>query len=172
MNGSFDPYRLVNTYGAFGTVEEEREELIIESAHDIQGPWKEYQFKVKPGDVSKGQRWISPYHYRLDWQMWIASCCGRIESSPWMFNFLLKLLKEDPKTLSLMKGNPWDVDGEGKEERVKPKYIRVDRYKYKYGERGDSYWIRTKSGRFFPKLGVCNVELLEEFVSSTKTVSY
>ena len=29
MNGSFDPLRLVNTYGAFGTVNQERIELIV-----------------------------------------------------------------------------------------------------------------------------------------------
>jgi hypothetical protein len=34
MNGSFDRLRLINTYGAFGTVNEEREEFIISSAVD------------------------------------------------------------------------------------------------------------------------------------------
>ena len=72
MNGSFDKLRLASTYGAFGTVSETRNELIIESSNDIGGPWKEYQFKVKPGDVYRPSPWISPYHHRLDWQMWIG----------------------------------------------------------------------------------------------------
>lgn len=70
MNGSFDKLRLCCTYGAFGVVSETREELIIESAADIEGPWREYHFKVKPGDVHRRPRWISPYHHRIDWQMW------------------------------------------------------------------------------------------------------
>jgi len=32
--------------------------------------WREYEFKVKPGDVARRPPWISPYHYRLDWLMW------------------------------------------------------------------------------------------------------
>ena len=51
MNGSFDRLRLAGTYGAFGVVSEQREELIFESANDVKGPWKEYHFKVKPGDI-------------------------------------------------------------------------------------------------------------------------
>ena len=46
MNTSFDPLRLINSYGAFGVVSEQREEWIIESAIDIDGEWREYQFKV------------------------------------------------------------------------------------------------------------------------------
>jgi hypothetical protein len=65
MNGSFDRLRLANTYGAFGTVAEERVALIIESACDIKGPWKEYRFKVKPGDVNRGARNTFKHNRRL-----------------------------------------------------------------------------------------------------------
>jgi hypothetical protein len=53
---------------------------------------KEYNFKVKPGDAQRQPRFISPYHERLDWQMWIASQSGGIDRSPWLMSFLLKLL--------------------------------------------------------------------------------
>merc|ERR1711957_1097373 len=66
------------------------------------GPWTEYQFKVKPGDVTRRPPWISPYHHRLDWQMWIAFH-GTIENSPWMLRFLLLLLQEDEEVLGLLK---------------------------------------------------------------------
>jgi lipase maturation factor 1 len=63
MNTSYDPLRLVNTYGAFGVVNKHRDEFIILGSSDLQ-EWKEYEFKVKPGDVRRKPRWISPYHMR------------------------------------------------------------------------------------------------------------
>ncbi len=102
MNASFDPLRLVNTYGAFGTVDEIREEFIVSAASDLKGPWKEYPFKVKPGDVFRRPRFISPYHYRLDWQFWIASTVQHLNRIPWIYHFLFKLLEQDPDVLGLM----------------------------------------------------------------------
>lgn len=147
MNGSFDKLRLVGTYGAFGVVSEEREELIIESANDTNGPWKEYHFKVKPGDVYGRPRWISPYHHRIDWQMWIASASGRVERSPWLFSFLLKLLKQEKDVVGLLESDPWsseknlesangDTNGSSanadNSKGTGPKYIRIEKYRYKF----------------------------------------
>lgn len=161
MNGSFDRYRLVNTYGAFGSVSEVREELIIESADNVAGPWREYVFKVKPGPLTRPCPWISPYHYRLDWLMWIACVCGGIERSPWLLKLLLKLLEQDEGVLSLLDGDPWsnekndenneegpsesndDLSGpcddsnydnsSGGEVRTRgPKYIRIEKYRYHF----------------------------------------
>jgi hypothetical protein len=57
MNSSFDPLRLVNTYGAFGKVTENRYyELIVSAASSWDGEWKEYDFKVKPGDIYRSPR--------------------------------------------------------------------------------------------------------------------
>jgi len=190
MNGSFDKLKLVNTYGAFGEVNEEREELVISSAEDVKGPWREYEFKVKPGDVNRRPRWISPYHYRLDWQMWIASCFRDIERSPWMYRFLLKLLRGDREVVRLMSvGKPWeeeeeerlkmeglksssdeveDSDNIVKKEVGRPKYIRIERYRYKFNdskEKGSAFWAREKVGNFFPKQGVCTENMLEELIA-------
>jgi lipase maturation factor 1 len=90
MNGSFGPWRLVNTYGAFGQVNEERNEFIISAAASVEGPWQEYEFKVKPGNVFRRPRFLSPFHSRLDWQMWIAATMGYVDRSPWMHTFLLR----------------------------------------------------------------------------------
>ena len=74
MNASFDPFRLVNTYGAFGTVGRERYEVIVEGTPEADpGPdaeWREYEFKGKPGDPRRMPRQVAPYHLRLDWLMW------------------------------------------------------------------------------------------------------
>src|SRR5690606_3368953 len=53
MNFSFNPYHIVNTYGAFGSVTKKRYELIIEGSGDEEptehSEWREYEFKGKPG---------------------------------------------------------------------------------------------------------------------------
>ena len=76
MNASFEPFDLVNTYGAFGSVSRERYELIIEGTSatslDEHTRWKEYELPCKPGRVDRRPCWVTPYHYRLDWQLWFA----------------------------------------------------------------------------------------------------
>jgi hypothetical protein len=176
MNGSFDKLRLCNTYGAFGTVAEQREELIIESANDIKGPWREYHFKVKPGDVRRRPRWISPYHYRLDWQMWIAAQSGGVERSPWLMSLLLKLLRQEKDVVDLIEGDPWKPAHASLCES--PKYIRIEKYIYKFCDHRahlnaqtrteDSkppYWVRQRVGRYFPRQGIATAEMLEDLLN-------
>src|SRR5581483_9481495 len=77
MNASFEPLHLVNTYGAFGAVTRERPEIIIKGTDadspDGSAEWREYEFKGKPGDVNRRPCIVSPYHWKLDWQMWFAA---------------------------------------------------------------------------------------------------
>lgn len=169
MNSSFDPLRLVNSYGAFGVVHEERVELIVSSAADVAGgEWREYEFKVKPGDPNRAPKWISPYHHRLDWQMWIASVVGSPWSGTnrWIPKFLYKLLQEDEDTLGLLESDPWRGD-----ER-RPKYAKIDRYAYRFNRSSEKdenghvpYWIREYKGRFYPTQGIASLKTLEEFVA-------
>ncbi len=42
----------------------------LEEVDEDDAEWREYHFKVKPGDVTRRPAIISPYHYRLDWLMW------------------------------------------------------------------------------------------------------
>jgi lipase maturation factor 1 len=162
MNRSYDPLRLINTYGAFGKVNEDREEYIISSACHWDGEWREYEFKVKPGDVYRAPRFLSPYHYRLDWQMWIAATSrGSIEHSPWMFPFLTKLLEQDEDVLNgLMEGDPWQNSTEP------PRYIRVQRYRYTFhkaspNEKNPPYWDRELIGSVYPRMGVATISSLQ-----------
>jgi hypothetical protein len=161
MNRSFDPLRLVNTYGAFGVVDEEREEFIISSASNYNGPWKEYEFKVKPGNVYRSPKWISPYHHRIDWQMWIASTCKTMERSPWLMPFLIKLLEQDKEVTSLLEEDPW------KDSPDKPKYIQIERYRYTFhkpekGENNPPYWDREFIGRVYPRQGLASIDTLQD----------
>jgi hypothetical protein len=160
MNRSYDPFRLINTYGAFGTVNEYRDEYVISSACQWDGEWREYEFKAKPGNVYRTPRFLSPYHYRLDWQMWIAASFGRIDNSPWMYPFLAKLLEQDKEVfISLMNGDPWVDSSES------PRYIRVQLYRYhfhkaKQNEDNPPYWDRTFIRNVFPQQGLATVSSL------------
>src|SRR5438874_1077068 len=110
MNFSFDPFNLVNTYGAFGSVGRERNEIIFEGTADavITGDtkWKEYEFKAKPGDPNLRPPFIAPYQARIDWQIWFAAMASPAEY-PWTLHFVWKLLHNDPGTLSLLASTPF-----------------------------------------------------------------
>jgi hypothetical protein len=125
MNASFEPLHLVNTYGAFGSISRDRYEVILEGTTDtVPTPatvWKEYQFKAKPGDVSRRPPIIAPYHLRLDWLMWFAALSPAY-ASPWLLPLSARLLQNDRSTLSLMAGNPFP-------DRP-PAWIRAQLYQY------------------------------------------
>ena len=60
MNTSFDPLELVNTYGAFGTVGQERLNVVFEGTLDAdpsdQATWKAYPYKGLPWPSTSGRR--------------------------------------------------------------------------------------------------------------------
>ena len=51
-----------------------------------------------------------------------------------------------------------------------PKYIRIEKYLYKFAVNGDGdggkapYWVRERVGRFFPRQGVVTADMLQELV--------
>ncbi len=128
MNTSFNSLHLVNTYGAFGSVTKKRYEIIIEGTRDEKldenTQWKEYEFKAKPGNVNRVPAQIAPYHLRLDWQIWFAAMAPSPIRSPWFKPFITKLLKNDEKTLKLLKYNPFPDEP--------PKWIRARRFHYQF----------------------------------------
>ena len=71
MNTSFGSWKLLNTYGAFGSITKVRTEIILEGTLDTDpaaesAVWLEYEFKCKPGNVTRIPCAITPYHYRLE----------------------------------------------------------------------------------------------------------
>jgi hypothetical protein len=105
MNASFEPLHLVNTYGAFGSVSRQRYELVLEGTADsVITPgsvWKEYEFKAKPGDISRRPPFVAPYHLRLDWLMWFIPL-NPDYAGTWYPAFVARLLQNDAPTLRLM----------------------------------------------------------------------
>ncbi|XP_070304377.1 lipase maturation factor 1 [Salvelinus sp. IW2-2015] len=125
MNTSFDPLRIVNTYGAFGSITKERTEVILqgtmnEDPKDPEAVWEEYQFLCKPGDLTRRPCLISPYHYRLDWLMWFAAF-QTYEQSEWVIHIAGRLLANDTSILSLMEYNPF-------QGRDNPRWVRGEHF--------------------------------------------
>ena len=105
MNSSFGSFRLVNTYGAFGSVGEARYEPIISVSTDGR-TWTELDFPCKPGSLTRRPCFCAPYHYRLDWNIWFLGFkphAGMLrQREAWLYTFLAQLLTADPLALSLL----------------------------------------------------------------------
>jgi hypothetical protein len=146
MNTSFTRVPLVNTYGAFGSVGREREQLVFEGTRDAvvtdATVWVEYQPKCQPANPARRPCWMSPYHRRLDWLLWFAAMGGPLEY-PWAVHLVAKLLEGDRAALGLLDGDPFGG--------VPPRYVRVDLYRYRFAARGAKvWWERTRIGPWLP----------------------
>jgi hypothetical protein len=148
MNTSFDPLRLVNSYGAFGSITKVRREIEIEGTPDeVLGPdteWRAYGFRGKPGDVHRRPPQVAPYHLRLDWLMWFAALSPGYATG-WFDELVLRLLRNDPGTLRLLRTNPFP--------EAPPVYIRARLYTYRFTTRAErrdtgAWWHRELSGTF------------------------
>ncbi|KAK2885123.1 lipase maturation factor 1 [Channa argus] len=155
MNTSFEPLRIVNTYGAFGSITKERTEVIFQGTlsqdpKDPEAVWEEYQFLCKPGDVNRRPCLISPYHYRLDWLMWFAAF-QTYEQNEWVIHIAGRLLSNDSTILSLLDHNPF-------KGRDPPRWVRGEHFKYKFSQPGSAsaaqgkWWLRKRIGPYFPPL--------------------
>ncbi|HET9419136.1 MAG TPA: lipase maturation factor family protein [Chthoniobacterales bacterium] len=154
MNYSFNPLDLVNTYGAFGTVGRERDEIIFEGTDDavITGDtkWKEYEFLAKPGDPNRRPPFVAPYQPRIDWQIWFAAMSSPAEY-PWTLHFVWKLLHNDRGTLSLIANNPFPD--------APPRYIRARLFRYHFAPLGEkAWWQREPIGEWLPALSPDDAE--------------
>jgi len=136
MNASFSSFRLVNTYGAFGSVGEVRYEPIISVSSDGQN-WTEVELPCKPGDVKRRPCFCAPYHYRLDWNIWFIgfkphqSMLQRRER--WLYELLHKMLDNsmdrNKRPLSLLHPSSATYL-----EQNTIQYAKVDMYRYKMNE--------------------------------------
>lgn len=150
MNTSYNPFHLVGTYGAFGSITRPRYEVVVEGTADsVITPatkWLEYEFKGKPTDVRRMPPQVAPYHLRLDWLMWFAAL-GNYQQQPWFVNFVAKLLLNDRPVLGLLRHNPFPDHP--------PQYVRAELYEYHFttpAERRQTgnWWTRSYAAPYFP----------------------
>ncbi len=159
MNTSFDPLDLVNTYGAFGTVGQERLNVVFEGTMDKdlsdKATWKPYVYKGLPVSLDKRPPQIAPYQLRLDWQMWFAAMSSPNEY-PWTLNLVWKLLHNDPGAVSLFANNPFPSKP--------PQYIRAVLYRYTFAKPGNIqglWWKRERISIWLPALSSKDPRLVE-----------
>ena len=158
MNTSFDPFHLVNTYGAFGSITRERYEIVLEGSDEMKvtelTQWREYEFRGKPGNPGRRPPFIAPYHLRLDWLMWFEAMPSR-GFSPWFIHLVIKLLQGDRQTVGLLAENPFPEDP--------PRFIRALYYRYVFGEK--IWWNRELIGEYLPPLSI-DAPVLKKVLSS------
>ena len=137
-------------------VSRERHEVVLEGASEEVGGepvWQEYQLPCKPGDVERAPCWVTPYHYRLDWQMWFAGL-SRAEREPWILHLAYRLLEGDAAVLSLFSYNPFP--------EAPPRWVRATLYRYQFTGFGEQdWWRRTRLGPYLPPLTRDDPRLLD-----------
>lgn len=139
MNASFEPLRLVNAYGAFGSVTRRRDEVVVEGTlAERPGPddWREYGFRGKPSDVGRRPPQVAPYHLRLDWVLWFVPLGA---PAPWLPRLCRRLLEADPATLRLLRDDPFGG--------ARPRWVRMRLFRYRYTtpherRRTGDWWVR------------------------------
>jgi predicted DCC family thiol-disulfide oxidoreductase YuxK len=139
-----EPMHMVSSYGLFAVMTTERNEIIIEGSDDG-SEWREYEFRYKPGDVTRRPPWNIPHQPRLDWQMWFAALDDPRRVN-WFPHFLEKLLENEPTVTALLDKNPFADKA--------PQYLRAQFYDYTYssGEelRKGLWWQRRSVGLYYP----------------------
>ncbi|MDX1601097.1 MAG: lipase maturation factor family protein, partial [Anaerolineales bacterium] len=152
MNYSFNPFHLVNTYGAFGSITKRRLEVIVEGTDAVQitadTEWKQYGFVAKPGDVSRMPPQVAPYHLRLDWMMWFLPFSPH-RLPAWFSNFMRGLLNDNQAMLALIADNPFEGDP--------PNFVRARFFRYRFSEPEEKrstgqWWQREFVGKYLPPI--------------------
>jgi predicted DCC family thiol-disulfide oxidoreductase YuxK len=141
------PLRIVNGYGLFAVMTTTRPEIIVEGSDD-RATWKAYEFRWKPGDVSRRPRFVAPHQPRLDWQMWFAAL-GTFEQNPWFARFLIRLQEGSPPVIGLLARDPFP----GRP----PRFIRARLWDYRFTDPAErrktgDWWTRRELEPYTPDL--------------------
>jgi hypothetical protein len=89
---------------------------------------------------------VTPYHHRLDWQMWFAAL-SRVDRQPWLIHLVAKLLAGDATIKTLLERDPFPD--------APPRWIRVVLFRYEFtrlGDGSDAWWTRTPAGMYLRPL--------------------
>jgi predicted DCC family thiol-disulfide oxidoreductase YuxK len=140
-----EPFRSINSYGLFAVMTTTRPEIIIEGSNDAK-TWRPYEFKHKPGALTRRPEFVAPHQPRLDWQMWFAAL-GNYQQNRWFVDFSQRLLERSPDVLPLVEE---PLLGNGP-----PRYLRALHYEYKFTtpaerKRSGAWWKRELKGMYFP----------------------
>jgi len=154
MNASFDRLHLVNTYGAFGSISRDRHEVILEGTHgEANAPdhqWRAWELPCKPGDPARAPCVVSPYHRRLDWQLWFAAL-GDYEREQWIVRLSWLLLEGRREPLPLFANDPFPEEP--------PRYVRARLFRYELTGGRDPYYRREPVAEYLRPLSLDDPEV-------------
>lgn len=142
-------FATINNYGLFSVMTTERPEIRIEGTLDGE-TWQAYEFRYKPGPLTRAPVWVAPHQPRLDWQMWFAAL-GEYRTNIWLGNLMRRLLQGEPSVLALLGKNPFQGEP--------PKQVRAVVYRYEFTDRDErnatgAWWKRRNRLLYAPILGV------------------
>jgi hypothetical protein len=145
IEAAIAPLRSVNTYGLFAVMTTDRPEIEIQGSEDGV-TWQPYEFRYKPGDVSRRPPWVAPHQPRLDWNIWFAAL-SPFYAERWFDAFRQRLLEASPPVLNLLARDPFD----GR----RPQAIRAVLYDYRFSTRQEratsgAWWVRERVGLYAP----------------------
>jgi predicted DCC family thiol-disulfide oxidoreductase YuxK len=144
-----EAFRIVNGYGLFRVMTKDRSEIVIEgSAEGVE--WLPYEFKWKPGDLTRAPGWCAPHQPRLDWQMWFAALESP-QQNPWLIGLIIRLLQGSHDVNRLLAYNPFPDNP--------PHYIRAVFYRYRFTSVGElrqtgAWWKRQELREYLPTISV------------------
>ena len=147
ISNAIRPLHLFNSYGLFAVMTTSRPEIIILGSDDRKN-WFPYEFKWKPGNVTKKPEFVAPHQPRLDWQMWFAAL-SNYERNPWLIQFMMRLLQGSAPVIALLENNPFPENP--------PKYMQALVYDYRFSDaetrnRDGSWWTRKLMRPYTPIL--------------------
>lgn len=156
MNTSYNAFRLVNSYGAFGSITKARYEVVMEGSSEpfpSEESWKEYHLPAQPGPTDRRPPQFAPYHLRLDWQMWFLPFTAHVTPAGvrvlrreyWFERLVQCLLEGGHPVAELFAHNPFP--------EKPPLFIRARFYSYRYTttrERAETgeWWRRQLVGDY------------------------
>jgi predicted DCC family thiol-disulfide oxidoreductase YuxK len=141
------PLRTVNPYGLFAVMTTQRHEIVVEGSADG-SHWQPYEFRWKPGDVTRRPAFMAPHMPRLDWQMWFAAL-GDWRGQSWFLFFCQRLLEGAKPVTALLARDPFPS--------APPRYVRAVVYDYRFTDaatraRTGAWWSRERLGLYCPVL--------------------
>jgi len=116
-------YGFGNVFHVFPTMQTERHEFQIEGSYDGEN-WYAYEFKYKPGPLSKSPRFNVPHQPRLDWMIWFVPPQFPAMNE-WFESFMYRLWKNEKKVTELLEHNPF-------KDQEAPKFLRVLVFRYHF----------------------------------------
>jgi len=141
------PFRTINNYGLFAVMTTRRAEIVLEGSRDGTN-WLPYEFRYKPGDLTRRPGFVEPHQPRVDWQMWFAALSD-FREQPWFLSLCQRILQGSPPVLRLLERNPFPLGP--------PRFLRAVVYDYRFTDETtraetSAWWRRSALGLYCPIL--------------------